>query len=99
MVHRISDLLGTQSSREKLDKQTNKLTDRHRGRPPDLALIQDSNIADSGVNIADVDINSTSTPLSTVSFTYESCDSPYSYGTYSYNSTLFSTDSLVNVKQ
>ena len=98
MVHRISDLLGSQSTKDKHDKQTNKPTDRLSCRPPDLALIQDSNIADSGVKIADLDGNNSTTPLSTVSYTYDSCDSPYSYGNYSYNSTLFSTDSWVNVK-
>ena len=111
MVHRLSDLLGHQSTTKdkthkqldrQPDKQTDKPTDKQTDKlqvkikPPDLAIIQDSNIADSGVNMTDADIN-TVTPLSSTSFSYESCESPY--GTYSYNSTPFSTESLVNAKE
>ena len=106
MVHRISDFLGKQATADtdKFYKHPDKQTDKQQisngkhFKPSDLTIIQDCQIADSGVNMTDADVN-TVTPTSTydISYSFESCESPY--GTYSYNSTPFSTESLVNVRE
>ena len=98
MVHRLSDLLGNQSTKDKPTKQTDKHTDKqqvYNKRPEDLAILQDLNLADSGFNTTQTDGGlNTVTPISPRSFSFESgCESPY--GTYSYISTPFSTESLV----
>jgi hypothetical protein len=99
MVHRISDLLGHQSAKDKSYKHPDKQTDKQQvidtvSGLPDLTLIQDSNIADSGVNLTEGDFN-TETPMSTISYSFDSCESPYS--TFSFNSTPFTTESWVNL--